>query len=131
MPYLGCFPCWWNCDRQALAAKYGVNDPFEGCSGCCLFYLGCHSCLLIQELKCVFFLIPPRPPVPARAPCVTNKPSFFSPFRSHVKAVQLAGGLQQNQVVVITQAPAQQQMYAPQPGQPQYAPQQQMYNSSA
>ena len=41
------------------------------------------------------------PPSPSRAP----------PPRSHIKAVQLAGGLQQNQVVIITQAPPQQVMY--------------------
>lgn len=32
-----------------LAAKFNVADPQSG--GCCLFCLGCHVCLLTQELN--------------------------------------------------------------------------------
>ena len=53
MPWLGCMGCWWCGDRKELASKYRVHDAFEGCAACCMFYMGCHSCLLIQELKCV------------------------------------------------------------------------------
>ena len=43
-------PCYLNGDRAALAARYNINDPLGGCNACCLFYLGCGMCLLVQEL---------------------------------------------------------------------------------
>jgi hypothetical protein len=47
---LGCCCIIWNSDRQALAARYNVMDSHAG-SACCLFFLGCHACLLAQELN--------------------------------------------------------------------------------
>jgi hypothetical protein len=42
--------CIWSGDRTALAQRYGVLDPHAG-SACCLFCLGCSTCLLAQELN--------------------------------------------------------------------------------
>ena len=42
--------CIWSGDRNTLAQRYGVLDPHAG-SACCLFCLGCSTCLLAQELN--------------------------------------------------------------------------------
>lgn len=44
-------PCWLNADRKALAARFNIIDPLGGCSGCFFFWLGCHTCMLSQELR--------------------------------------------------------------------------------
>lgn len=106
---LGCQGCWWCQDRKALAEKYRVHDPFEGCTSCCMFYIGCHSCMLIQQLKCVCCGVCARSNIGSTH---TQPPPFhlhpLTPncFRSHIKAVQLQGGLQRTNPVV----PVQQQM---------------------
>jgi len=46
-------PCWLNCDRQAFATKYGIEDPYGGMTGCLLFCCGCTLCMLCQELNTV------------------------------------------------------------------------------
>jgi len=42
--------CWLYWDREALVAKYNIEDGFAG-SSCLLFNLGCSTCLLCQEYK--------------------------------------------------------------------------------
>ncbi|RYG50711.1 hypothetical protein EON66_11565 [archaeon] len=42
-----CF--WYNGDRQAMATKYNIEDPYSGCTACMLFMCGCGGCLLCQE----------------------------------------------------------------------------------
>lgn len=53
IPFVGWLirPIWWSGDRAALAKKYNVQDPYEGCSACVLMALPCYHCLLIQELN--------------------------------------------------------------------------------
>lgn len=45
-------PCWWSYDRQALAQRLNIVDPFSG-SACLMFMCGCGSCLMCQELNTV------------------------------------------------------------------------------
>ena len=44
------WPCWMAYDRQALVAQYNIEDGFSGVAPA-LFCLGCHGCMLCQELN--------------------------------------------------------------------------------
>jgi len=43
-------PCWLNQNRRALANKYNIQNG-ANCGTCCMFYMGCGTCLIVQELN--------------------------------------------------------------------------------
>ena len=43
-------PCWLNSDRRRLGEKYNIQNA-ANCGTCCMFYLGCGTCLIVQELN--------------------------------------------------------------------------------
>lgn len=53
-------PCWWSYDRQALAARLGIEDPFSGSGefSCVLFtkarWFRASLCLRVTLFPCIF-----------------------------------------------------------------------------
>lgn len=38
-------PCWWSYDRQALAQRLNIVDPFSGSGECASIVINCYQCL--------------------------------------------------------------------------------------